>query len=63
MSNFMENLPSVGQMFKLIVFLILVLIVMSLVAAIVKALMPVIIIGLILVAGYYFFNRWQEKNG
>lgn len=62
MNDFLENLPSLGQMFKLIVFLILALIAVSLVVAIIKELAHVIILGLVLVVGYYFFNRWQENN-
>lgn len=62
MNDFLNDLPSVGNMFKLIVFLILALIVIGLVAAIVKVLMPLLVVAAILIGGYYLFNQWQEKN-
>lgn len=62
MNEFLDSLPSVGQMFKLMVFLIMALIVLGLVAALVKAMLPILFLAAIVVGGYYLFNKWQENN-
>ncbi len=62
MNDFLNSLPSVGQMFKLIVFLILALIVFGLVIAIVKALIPLLIVAGIAAGGYYFFKKMQTNG-
>lgn len=62
MSEFLDSLPSAGQMFKLIVFLIMALIVLGLVAALVKAMLPILFLAAIVAGGYYLFNKWQENN-
>lgn len=62
MNDFMNSLPSVGQMFKLIVFLILALIVFGLVIAIVKVLIPLAIVAAIVAGGVYFFKKMQTNG-
>jgi hypothetical protein len=62
MNDFLSNLPSFGQMVKLIFFLILALIVLGLVLAIVKALMPLLVIAALLVGGWYLYNRLQHNG-
>lgn len=62
MNEFLDSLPSVSQMFKLMVFLIMALIVLGLVAALVKAMLPILFLAAIVVGGYYLFNKWQENN-
>jgi hypothetical protein len=58
----MENLPSVGQMFKLIVVLILALIAISIVLEIVKVLLPVAFIIAIVAGAYYLYQKMQENG-
>lgn len=62
MNEFVNSLPSISQMFKLIVFLIMALIVLGLVMALVKVLLPLLILAGIVVGGYYLFTKWQENN-
>ncbi|MCD4686859.1 MAG: DUF1129 domain-containing protein [Anaerolineae bacterium] len=62
MNEFIDNLPSLGKMFKLIIFLVLALIVFFLVAAIVKVLIPVAIIGAIIFGVYWFVTRDEKKK-
>jgi len=62
MNDALDNLPSVRNMLKLIVILILALIAISVVVAIVKALTPLIIIGAIIVGGVYLYRQLQEKK-
>jgi hypothetical protein len=62
MNDALNNLPSVRNMVKLIVLLLLALIAISLVVAIVKVLTPLIIIGAIVVGGVYLYRQLQEKN-
>lgn len=62
MNDFLNSLPSFGQMFKLIVFLILAVIVLGLVLALVKMLVPVLILVALVVGVYWLYNRLQEQN-
>jgi len=62
MNDALDNLPSVRNMLKLIVILVLALIAISVVVAIVKALTPLIIIGAIIVGGVYLYRQLQEKK-
>ncbi len=62
MNDFLENLPSLGNMVKLIVFLILALIALALVIAIIKALIPVLVLAALVLGGYYLFTRWQDSK-
>lgn len=62
MNDALDNLPSVRNMLKLIVILVLALIAISIVVAIVKALTPLIIIGAIIVGGVYLYRQLQEKK-
>jgi hypothetical protein len=61
MNELINNLPSVGQMFKLIVFLLLALVIFAIVAAIVKMLLPVAIVGAIIYGVYWFLTRDGDK--
>ncbi len=61
MNELINNLPSVGQMFKLIVFLVLALVIFAIVAAIVKMLIPVIVVGAIIYGVYWFLTRDSDK--
>jgi len=45
MNDALNNLPSLGQMFKLIIFLILAIIAISLVVALVKVLIPLLFVA------------------
>ncbi len=58
----LDNLPSVRQMIKLILFLLLALIVVSLVVEIVKALMPVLFVAAVIVGGIYLYNHMKENG-
>jgi hypothetical protein len=62
MNDALNNLPSVRNMLKLIVILLLALIAIGLVVAIVKVLTPLIIIGAIIVGGVYLYRQLQEKK-
>lgn len=61
MNEFIDKLPSFGQMFKLIFFLILAAIVIGLVVAIAKMLLPFAILGAIVYGVYWFLTRDEEK--
>ena len=62
MNDFLDNLPSFGQMAKLIFFLILALIVLGLVLAIVKMLMPLFILAVLIGGGYYLYTKLQANG-
>lgn len=62
MNDMLKDLPSVGQMFKLIFFLILALIVIGLLLAIVKALIPLLIVVVLVAGGVYLFRRLQAPG-
>ncbi len=62
MNDALNNLPSLGQMFKLIIFLILAIIAISLVVALVKVLIPLLFVAAIIVGGLYLFKRLQEPS-
>lgn len=62
MNELIDSLPSVRNMFKLILFLILVLIVIGLVGAIVKTLMPVLLLGAIVAAAWYLLSKRQTSR-
>jgi hypothetical protein len=62
MNNTLNNLPSVGQMFRLIVFLILALIVLGLVIALVKMLLPVALLAVMVLSGIYVYKRYQTPR-
>ncbi len=62
MNDMLNNLPSLGQMFKLIVFLILALIVIGLLTAIVKALVPLLVVIVLVLGGLYLFRRLQAQG-
>jgi hypothetical protein len=53
----MNNMPSVGQMLKLIALLILALIALKIALAIVAALLPLLVIALIIGGGVYLYNN------
>lgn len=62
MNDFLKNIPSLGNMVKLIVFLILALIALTLVIAIVKVLIPILILAALVIGGYYLFTQWQTNK-
>ncbi|MEB2287102.1 MAG: hypothetical protein OZ934_03220 [Anaerolineae bacterium] len=62
MNDMLQNLPSAGQMFKLIFFLILALIVIGLVLAIIKALIPLLIVVALIGGGIYLLRRLQVQG-
>jgi hypothetical protein len=62
MNDFLDNLPSLGNMFKLIVFLILALIVMGLVIALVKMLVPLLVLAAFVAGGYWLYKRLQTNG-
>ncbi len=58
----MDNLPSVGQMTKLIVVLILALIAISIVLEIVSKLLPIAFILAVGLGIYYLYTKLQEDG-
>jgi hypothetical protein len=62
MNDFLDSLPSIGNMFKLIVFLILALIVLGLLIALVKMLVPLLIMAAFVVGGYLLYKRLQTNG-
>jgi hypothetical protein len=62
MKDALDNLPSVGQMFKLVVILLLAVIVVALVVAIIKMLVPLAILAALIVGGVYLFKKLQTNG-
>ncbi|MBI5959290.1 MAG: hypothetical protein HY866_11180 [Chloroflexi bacterium] len=62
MNDMLDNLPSVRNLIKLIIVLILGLIVVSLVVKIVSALMPLFVMALLVVGGVYLYRKLQTNN-
>ena len=62
MNDFLDSLPSIGNMFKLIVFLILALIVLGLLIALVKMLVPLLILAAFIGGGYWLYKRLQTNG-
>mgnify|MGYP007111990564 FL=1 len=62
MNDTLKNLPSLGQMLKLIVFLVLALIAIGLVLAIVKALIPLLIVVALVAGGVYLYRQLQAQG-
>ena len=62
MNDFMDSLPSVRNLLKLILILILALIVIGLVLKIVAMIMPLLILGAIIAGGYWLFKRLQTNG-
>ena len=62
MNDLFDNLPSVGQMFKLVVVLLFAVIAFALVLAIVKMLIPLLILGAIIAGGVYLVKRMQKQG-
>lgn len=58
----MDNLPSIRQMFKLIIVLILALIALSIVLKIVEVLLPVAVLVAIGFGAYYLFQKMQGNG-
>ena len=58
----LDNLPSISQMFKLVIVLILALIAIAIIVKIVELLIPVIIIGALVVGGYYLYQKMQNEG-
>ncbi|MBN1966469.1 MAG: hypothetical protein JW910_17595 [Anaerolineae bacterium] len=61
MNEQLNRLPSIGQMFKLIVVLLLALIALGIAMAILKLLVPLMVVVLIVAGGVYMFNRLQSQ--
>lgn len=62
MNGVLDNLPSVSQMFKLVVILLLAVIVVALVMAIIKMLIPLAILTAFIVGGVYLFKKLQTNG-
>jgi hypothetical protein len=62
MNDFLDGLPSISNMVKLIVLLILAVIVVALVMAIVKMLIPLLVLAALIVGGYWLFKRLQTNG-
>ena len=62
MNDMLKNLPSLGQILKLIVFLIHALIVIALLLAIVKALIPLLIVVALVAGGVYLYRQLQAQG-
>ena len=62
MNDFINNLPSIGNMFKLIVFLILAMIIVGLVTKILATLLPFVILAALAYGVYYLVMRNSEKS-
>ncbi len=62
MNNALNNLPSVGQMFKLVIVLLFAVIAVGLVLAIVKMLLPVAVLAALVVGGYYLIQKMQNNR-
>ena len=62
MNDFINNLPSIGNMFKLIVFLILAMIIVGLVTKIIATLLPFAILAALAYGVYYLVVRNSEKS-
>jgi hypothetical protein len=58
----LDNLPSIGQMLKLIVLLFLALIVVKIVTAIVALFIPLLIVAALIAGGVYLFNKLQTNG-
>ncbi len=62
MNNTLNKLPSVGQMFKLVVVLILAVIALGLVLALVKMLIPLAFLAALVLGGLYLYKRLQAPH-
>ncbi len=62
MNEALNKLPSVKNMIKLIIVLLLGLIALSLVIAIAKLLIPVLIVGLLILGGIYLFRSLSSSE-
>lgn len=62
MNDMLNNLPSIGQMFKLVVVLLLAVIALMLVIALVKILLPLAILAALVVGGIMLFKRVQKPS-
>lgn len=57
-----DNMPSIGQMFKLVIILLLALIAVGIVVAIVKMVLPLLILAAIIAGAYYLYTRMQNNK-
>jgi hypothetical protein len=62
MNDMLNKLPSVGQMFKLVVVLILAVIAVGLVMALVKMLLPLAILAALVAGGIMLYKRAQRPS-
>lgn len=62
MKDALDNLPSVSQMLKLVVILLLAVIVVGLVVSIIKMLIPVAVLAALILGGVYLFKKLQTNG-
>lgn len=62
MNDTLNKLPSVGQMFKLVVVLILAVIAVGLIMALVKMLLPLAILAALVAGGIMLYKRAQRPS-
>jgi len=62
MNDMLNKLPSVGQMFKLVVVLLLAVIAVGLVMALVKMLLPLAILAALVAGGIMLYKRAQRPS-
>ncbi len=61
MNDALNSLPSISQMFKLVIVLLLAVLAFGLVLAIVKMLIPFAILAALVAGGYYLFKKSQTS--
>ncbi len=62
MNDFMDSLPSVRNLLKLILVLILGIIIVGLVLRIVELVMPLLILAAIVAGGFFLFKKLQANG-
>ncbi len=62
MNDSLNKLPSVGNMIKLIVILLLGMMAIGLVMAIVKMLVPLVIVALLVLGGLYLYRQVSDPH-
>ena len=61
-NNMFDGLPTLGQMFKLVMVLLLAAVAIGIVLLIVKMLMPLLIIGALIVGGIWLFKKVNGQS-
>jgi len=62
MNDMLNKMPSIGQMFKLVVVLLLAVIAIGLVMALVKMLLPLAILAALVAGGIMLYKRAQRPS-